>query len=325
MTMLDSMIIEFDVKKHSLKQLFIHEFEIDIHDQNKIYWVHCNLNQQEEFNTIIEKLSLPDEVVKLCKQQDSIPKLMDNDEELTIQIQCLLSTELKRNEADFNNLVIHLTSRFCFTAAYEALPPLLEFIATYKKSIRYAKTPCFILFLILDNAINDYARILYNFELITEQMDMRVRTTHRNIYNKVMRIKQQLMKVKHYTIAVREILMRISNRNITVISEECRSSLYNLSNHSHMVVHEIDSIRDMLNGLLDQIDNALIQKLSETMKVLTAFAAIFLPLTLITGIYGMNFHWIPELQWKYGYFWALSLIIVIGIALFFIFKKMRWI
>jgi len=124
--------------------------------------------------------------------------------------------------------------------------------------------------------------------------------------------------------ASREILMRISGRSIAVISDACRTSLYNLSNHSHMVVHEADSIRDMLNSLLDEIENMLMQKLNETMRVLTAFAAIFLPLTLITGIYGMNFRWIPELNWTYGYFWALGLLVVCAGSLLFLFKKKKW-
>jgi magnesium transporter len=91
-----------------------------------------------------------------------------------------------------------------------------------------------------------------------------------------------------------------------------------------MIANETDSLRDMLNSMLDQIDNALMQKMNETMKILTTFAAIFLPLTLITGIYGMNFQWMPELAWKYGYFYALTLLVVCGLSLLFIFKKMKW-
>lgn len=325
MAILSSTIIEFDLANHSFKELSLDELEMDLHDLKKIYWVHSDLNQQETFKKLATKLHLPDDVINLCAEEDTMPQFIDNDEALTIQIQCLLSTELKNNnEANFSNLIIHLTPHFCFTASTEVIPALLEFIKSCQKSIRYAKTPCFILFLIFDNVVNEYARILFNFELITDQMDLGVRTIHKNIYGEVMEIKQQVMKVKRYTIAVREILMRISGRNISVISEQCRSSLYKLSNHSHMVVHEADSIRDILNGLLDQIDNTLMQKMSETMKILTAVAAIFLPLTLITGIYGMNFHWIPELEWQYGYFWALGLILLCGIVLLFLFKKMKW-
>lgn len=192
------------------------------------------------------------------------------------------------------------------------------------KSLPYAKTSCFLLFLLLEGVINDYAKIHLAYEELADQLDAQIRTPNKNTYSQVLELKHGVMKVKRYTIAIREILMRITSRNILVISEQCRTSLYNLSNHCHLIVNEIDSLRDMLNGLLGQIDNQLMQNMNETMKVLTAFAAIFLPLSLITGIYGMNFYWMPELGWKYGYFWALGLIVLCALLLFLIFRKKKW-
>lgn len=324
MPVLDLNIIEFDITSRSFKQLSLDELAINFQDKSKIYWIHSDLNQQDILKKLAEKLQLPREVIEWCQQEDMLPKLLDSDDALTLQVQCLLATEANNAKASFSRLVIHLTAQFCFTASSEPIPALLEFMKNHHKAIRYAQTPCFILFLIFDNVINDYARALFNIELTVDQMDLRIRTMHKNIYNEVMDIKQDAMKIKRQTIAIREILMRISGRKISVISDQCRTSLYNLSNHGHMLVHESDSIRDILNGLLDQIDNALMQTMNETMKVLTAFAAIFLPLTLITGIYGMNFHWMPELQWKYGYFWALSLIILCAIGLLAFFKTRKW-
>jgi magnesium transporter len=325
MDILSSTAIEFNLADHSFKKFSIQELEMDLHDKNKIYWIHANLNQKEIFEIIVKKLQLPSEVIELCREDDSIPKVIDNDETITLQIPCLTSITVEKNkDTDFSNLIVHLTHKFCFTAASQPMPVLTEFADNYHKAIRYAKTPCFILFLMFDNIVNDYAKVLYHFELITDEMDLRVRTTHRNIYNKVMTIKQHVMKIKRYIISIREILMRISNRKISVVSDACRTSLYNLSNHAHMVAHETDSIRDMLNGLLDQIDNTLMQRMNETMRVLTAFAAIFLPLSLITGIYGMNFRWMPELEWKYGYFYALTLILACACMLWLLFKRKKW-
>lgn len=325
MAILDSIAIEFDLEKLSFKQIPLDEIHIDKQDTTKIYWIHCDLNQHDIFTMLTKKLTLPEDVVSLCTHEEHIPKLIDTDETLTIQIQCLQSPELtKGKQPTYANLILHLTNQICFSATSQQTQVLSEFIRSFPKAIRYAKTPCFILFLLLDNIVNDYARILFNFELLAEQMDLRVHQSHHNVYHKVMRVKQQVMKAKRYTIAVREILMRISGRKISVISEQCRISLDNLANHTHMVVHESDSIRDILNGLLDQIENGLMQKMNETMKVLTAFAAIFLPMTLITSIYGMNFQWMPELNWKYGYFYALSLVLVCGLILLYLFKKKKW-
>lgn len=325
MNVFESTVIEFDLENQQIKKLSLDELDINAQNKTKLYWVHCNLNQTPDFNKVIEKLSLPDPVVNLCRQDDIMPKLIDADDAISVQIQCVQSEELSdKNEVHYSNLILHLTSQFCFTAGSQPLPVLSEFMEISQKAIRYAKTPCFILFLMIDSTVNDYARVLFNFELLTEKMDMRIHEVDNNIYNEVAEVKQQVMLMKRNVISVREILMRISGRKIAVISEQCQSSLNNLSTHAHMLVHEIDSIRELLNSLLDQIDNALMQKMSETMRVLTAFASIFLPLTLITGIYGMNFQWMPELNWKYGYFIILFVILFCGSALLYVFKKRKW-
>lgn len=320
-----STAVEFNMADHSHKKISIENLEIDMSDDNKIYWIHADINEQHLFKSLIKTLHLPDDVVNLAAQEDSIPLLIDNDETLTIQIQCLLPNNAhKKFHANFSDLIIYITPKFCFTATSLPNPVIQEFMDNYHKAVRYAKTPCFILFLLFNQIVADYAKILFNLEVITDELDLEIHKSHRNNYKKVMLVKQQVMKVKRYIIATREILMRLSSRNITVISEQCRTSLYNLSNHIHMIAHETDSIRDMLNSLLDQIDNTLMQKMNETMRVLTAFAAIFLPLSLITGIYGMNFQWMPELHWKYGYLWALFLIVSCALFLLLMFKRKKW-
>ncbi|WP_165831556.1 magnesium transporter CorA family protein [Legionella qingyii] len=321
----DTVAIEFDLTQHSIKQVALDELRINTQEKNKLYWIHSNLNQEDAFNQLVEILRLPSDVIQLCAEEKNSSNLIDNDNALTLQIRCLASLELNdNNEISLDNLVIHLTSNYCFTASHEPLPVLFEFFNNCSKSVHYAKTPGFILFLFLEGIINDYAKVLFHYEEIAEEFDSLLQTAHENIYKNVAEVKHQTLLIKRYMIAIREILMRITNRNILVISEKCRSSLYNLSNHSHLIINEVDSIRELLNSLLGQIDNELMQKMSETMAVLTAFAAIFLPLTLITGIYGMNFDWIPELHWQYGYFAALGLIFICAIFLYLLFKKKKW-
>lgn len=326
MRTMGSCAIEFDLTTRSFKNLSMSELEhLDLFHTDKIYWIHSNLNEIDTHEKLIKKCQLSEAVLKLCDQEDIIPVAIDTEEALTLQIQAPISTEVHRKtEASCGSLIIQLTPTFCFTASRDAVPVLFDFIENSQKSLRYAKTPCFIMFLMLDSIVNDYARLLFNFDVIVDRMDLRVRKTHKNIYHEVIKIRQQLLKIKRNLIALREILLRISGRNISVVSTECRSSLSKLANHTHLVVHEVDSVRDMLNSLLQQIENNLMQKLNNSIKILTAISMIFLPLTLITGIYGMNFHRIPELEWHYGYFYALGLMVTCAVIILFIFKKMKW-
>lgn len=325
MDTLNLTIVEFDIKNHTSQQLTFGDFQLDPTNKDKIYWIHVDLNQQRQFEKLIKKIHLREDIVELYNDTDAMPKFIDAGDALTIKIQALLNNELRENEeVEYGNLVIHLTDNYCFTAAYDPLPALIDFSLTYPKAVKYAKTPCFILFLVLDNIVNNYADVLLDYELVADKVDLMIRSKRDDIYNEIVDIKKQVMKIKRYLAAIRDILMRVSGRKISVVSEQCRMSLENLFNHSQMIVNEADLIRDSLNSTLDQIDNALMQKMNKTMKILTSFAAIFLPLSLIAGIYGMNFQWMPELQWKYGYFWALGLMLICGTVLGWTFKRLKW-
>jgi magnesium transporter len=316
-------LIEFNITEQYSKQIRLEDFSLRASD-NTIYWIHCDLKNASLLEEIAAKIHLPDYVTSSFEENEGLPRVVEAGDDLFIQIQCLLEeTFSDDSDINFQNLFLFLTDRYCFTASVGELPAITALLQTYAKSIRYAKTPCFILFLLFDNVINDYSSLIQNFELAADKTDLEIHLNEKKAYQAAMDIKKQVLRTKRYLAAIRDILMRISGRKIAVISEQCRLSLDNLFNHAQMVVNEADHARDILNDTLTQVDNALMQKMNKTMKVLTMFAAILLPLSLIAGIYGMNFHWMPELEWKYGYFYALSLMLLCAVVLLFAFKKMK--
>jgi magnesium transporter len=321
----DLQIISFDIQLKKSDSLSMEALGELLLDPNYIFWIHCDINDPK-LQKIKTTLLLDETFNEFINDDSSIPRIDDSETSLTLKIQAPQDLNPVTSKSDvYVSLVMHITNRFCLTVSDGPVPALQEFALHYEKSLRYAETPCFILFLILDNILNDYAEILFLLETVADEMDFTVRSSHKDQYRKVNKVKKHLLKTKRFSSAIRDILMRISGRKIGVISNHCRKSLLDLYSHSQVIVSESDSIREILNGLLDQIDNALIFRMSETMKVLTAFAAIFLPLTLITGIYGMNFKSMPELEWEYGYFTAIGFIVVCGLSLFFYFKHKKWI
>jgi magnesium transporter len=94
--------------------------------------------------------------------------------------------------------------------------------------------------------------------------------------------------------------------------------------HIVQIIDSIDSYRDMLSGMLDIYLSIISNKTNEVMKVLTIFAAIFIPLTFVASIYGANFKYMPELEWKWGYFVFLLVLIVIGISMVVYFRRKKW-
>ena len=106
--------------------------------------------------------------------------------------------------------------------------------------------------------------------------------------------------------------------------------LNDLYDHTIQVIDTVETLKDILAGMLDIYLSSISNRMNEIMKVLTIFAAIFIPLTFIAGIYGMNFDPgsspfnMPELKWYYGYPFALGLMGTIGIVLFIYFKRKDW-
>ncbi len=317
-----SFIIEIELSSQQSRMLPLDQFEIQTEDRNKIYWVHADLNQIGECKVLYDKLNLSDEVRLLCADKDLRIKLVDEVGGLTLQLQPPLSYVLGSDgHTPVDNLLIHLTNHFCFTASWQLNFPVKELWKHYSKAIRFAETPCFLLFLLLDETINVYSNLLFEFQLLIEQIDLNIAKA---TYEEVVALKRQFMKSKRFIGSIRDLLMRISARKIAVISESCRLSLQKLLGNTEILVHEAESILDLFHTMLEQIDNALMQQANNIMKVLTGVAAIFLPPTLIAGIFGMNLRFLPGNTWKYSFFYVLGLMVVCVSGQYLLFKKMRW-
>lgn len=319
MSAIGSFVLEVDLSNRSTKYLDIDTFTIDADNLNKIYWVHCDLSHADQLNKFKSKLQLTKDVIDLCHKGNHISKVLESENFLTLQILCLLSAGLKSERS--GNLLIHLTSRYCFTAINRVLPIISSLLDSLPNYVHYAQTPCFVLFIMLDSLVTMNLDTLYGLEVEAERMDLNAREM---TYKDVANVKNHVMNVKRHSIALMNILMHTSAREIQVVSEPCRTSLINLLNNARMVVNEADSVRELLNGTLGRIDNTLMQQVNDAMKVLTGVATIFMPPTLVAGIYGMNFI-IPEYKWQYGYFYSLLLMLFSGTLMFFYFKKKKWI
>lgn len=320
MAMVPSFIVEFDLETRNIQHLDFDALAI-ADDLHKIYWIHCDIAHAESLNHVIKKLDLTADVVGAINKTDKASQILDREDTLTLQMQCLFRQENSDDKVAINDIAIHLTSRYCLTVAQGALPIFEELIKDMPNAIQYAKTPCFILFLILDNLITHYTGILYDYEVMAEDLDELLKA---DLYRAIVSLKKRVLNVKRHSLIVLNILLYTSGRDIKAVSKHCKVSLSTLLNNIQTVVNEADSIRDLLNGTLGQIDNALMREVNRTMRVLTAIAAIFMPPSLIAAIYGMNFIAIPELRWKYGYAFALVLIIGSMAGMIYYFKKNKW-
>jgi magnesium transporter len=146
----------------------------------------------------------------------------------------------------------------------------------------------------------------------------------RETLTSIMQLKRSILALTRVILPQREIVNRLSRGEYPLISEGAQIYYRNIYDHLARIEMFILGLRDMTESVLSTYLSSVSNRMNEVMKVLTLIASIFIPLTFIAGIYGMNFANMPELEWRYGYFGILGVMAVIGISLVVYFRRRRW-
>jgi magnesium transporter len=123
---------------------------------------------------------------------------------------------------------------------------------------------------------------------------------------------------------LREVLGTLERAESPLIKETTTVFLRDVYDHTIQVVDTIETLRDVVSGMLDVYLSSVSNRMNEVMKVLTIIATIFIPLTFIAGIYGMNFKYMPELEWHYSYPVIWGVIIFLSVLMIFFFRRKKW-
>jgi magnesium transporter len=139
--------------------------------------------------------------------------------------------------------------------------------------------------------------------------------------NRLLSLKRSLMHVRRAVTPQREILNQLARHDFPFVRPESLVYFRDVYDHLIRMAEEIDTLRETLSSVLEIHLASTSNQLNATMKRLTAYGTIFVVITAIAGIYGMNFKFMPELEWRYGYFVALGAMAAISLGLFVYFKK----
>ncbi|MCX6224670.1 MAG: magnesium and cobalt transport protein CorA, partial [Bacteroidia bacterium] len=124
---------------------------------------------------------------------------------------------------------------------------------------------------------------------------------------------------------LREAVSALERSDSPLINKSTGIYFKDIYDHIIAIIDTVETFRDMLSGMLDIYLSTISNRLNEVMKVLTIIATIFMPLTFIAGVYGMNFKYMPELEFRWGYFCVLGIMLVVALLMVRYFKKKKWI
>jgi len=178
---------------------------------------------------------------------------------------------------------------------------------------------------LLDALVDGYFVILEKLgdRIDTLEEELIVKQSRSGV-EKLYRLKRELLFLHKAIWPLREVIARLQRRESSLIEEATVPFLRDVYDHVVQVIDSVEIYREMLTEMLDTYLSSVSYRLNEIMKVLTIIATIFMPLTFIAGVYGMNFKYMPELEWKYGYLLAWIIMAGIGGIMVVYFKRKNW-
>ena len=183
----------------------------------------------------------------------------------------------------------------------------------------------YLAYALLDVIVDNYFVILEKYGEQIEEMESELVSepnpdTLQMIYN----MKRELAFLRKSVWPLRELISAMERGESKLISDEVKPFIRDLYDHTIQVIDTVETYRDIVGGLLDLYLSSVSNKMNEVMKVLTIIATIFIPLTFIAGIYGMNFEYMPELKYQWGYFSVWGIMVIVGIIMVVYFRRKRW-
>ncbi len=186
--------------------------------------------------------------------------------------------------------------------------------------------PDYLAYALLDAIVDNYFEVLEKLEERIEALDeILLNNPTPKAVQEIHQLKRELILYRKSAWPQRDVLGSLMREGSEIVQEKTKIFLRDVYDHTVQVIDTIETFRDIVSGMLDVYLSSMGNRMNGIMKVLTIIATLFMPLTFIAGIYGMNFKYMPELEWHWGYPIILGMMAIIGGGMAASFKRRRWI
>ncbi len=183
----------------------------------------------------------------------------------------------------------------------------------------------YLVYALLDRVVDNYFIVMEKLgEQLEDFEDEAFNNPGRHVAERLNKLRRETIFIRKAVWPLREMVNHMTNEDVKPIQHATTIFFRDLYDHTVQVLDTIETYRDVLSGIMDVYLSNLSFKMNEVMKVLTIISTIFIPLTFIAGVYGMNFRIMPELEYEYGYYIVMAFMGVVGIAMFIYFKVKKW-
>lgn len=310
-------IAEMDFKAKTHRKISLADVKTSM-ESGKFVWIDVDIAQSEEARKLLTNLNLcAPEIVEDAMSREPATQIARYDEYIHL---VLSGCRLSGHKFDLERVDAMMGASYLLTL-HKGTPVFLEAVRKSYVSdfLRFAQSPSFLLYELWDHLIDNYLSVHKRFEERVEQVQAQlIGDVKDNIFGEASELGSDLLHLRKVVLPARAVLTDLSTRKSPFVSEATQPYLGNMVGTIERVLQDVLVDRDILSNSLNNYMSLVAHKTNQVMSKLTVVSIIFLPLTFLCGVYGMNFDVIPELKWGWGYagFWALAGVIVIGLLWF---------
>jgi magnesium transporter len=296
-------------------------------DKDSVTWINVDgIHQVEIVESIGRHYELHPLVLEDILNTDQRPKMEDYEEYLFLILKMITYDEAQKL-LHMEQVSVIVGPRFVISfqeSEGDVFESVRERLRKGKGRIR-KQGPDYLAYALMDAVVDNYFLVLEKIgedieELEEEVIGKAVPETVESIHN----LKRELLFLRKSVWPLREAVASLEKGESSLIQERTTVYLRDVYDHTIQVIDTIETYRDMVSGMMDVYLSSLSNRMNEVMKVLTIIATLFIPLTFIAGIYGMNFKYMPELEWHDGYFVVWAVMIAVAVSMLFYFRKKKW-
>ncbi|MFW6297708.1 MAG: magnesium/cobalt transporter CorA [Desulfosalsimonas sp.] len=322
-------ITVMDYSKEDLTETVVQDLSecLDYVMRDSVTWVNISgIHDTEMIGELGRVFDLHPLLLEDVLNTETRPKLDDYDDTLFAVLKMIdYNPEIRELDHEQVSLVIKKGVVISLQEKEgDVFNPVRERIRKAKGRIRKSGTD-YLAYALMDMIVDHYFAILEQIgEQIEVLLDEVTDDPGKRTIQDIHRCKHQIIYLRKAVWPVREIIAGLLRDESQLVGSDVRVYLRDVYDHTIQVVDTVETHRDILSGVLDIYLTGISNKMNEVMKVLTVIATIFIPLTFLAGVYGMNFEHMPELSWKYAYpaVWAVFLAIFAGMVWWF--KRKKW-
>ncbi|MFO8015672.1 MAG: magnesium/cobalt transporter CorA [Candidatus Woesearchaeota archaeon] len=296
-------------------------------NRKSVTWININgLHDTKNIKDVGDYFKVHPLVLEDIANTEQRPKIEDYGDYMFIVLKMLSgSSKDKDVESEQVSLIVGKGFVVSFQEKRgDLFGPLRERIRKSKGKIRESG-PDYLAYAIMDIIVDNYFHILEITGEEIEEVESEVVSDPKDTtLNKIYALKRKLISMKKIAWPLREVANDMQKPYNKLIKKSTSIYLHDVHDHVIQVIDTLETYRDLVSGMLDTYLSVVSNKMNEVMKVLTIFAAIFIPLTFIAGVYGMNFRVMPELEWKYGYLFVWIIMITLGVSMLAYFRRKGW-